>query len=80
MGLGGGPFGVEVASLLARQVTLMTSWTLSLPELVRCVEFAHRHSLPIDRLFTDRWQIDQAAEAYRRFDLQSGGKGVFLFE
>lgn len=28
---------------------------------------------------TDHWQLDQAAEAYLAFDLQSGGKGVFVF-
>jgi threonine dehydrogenase-like Zn-dependent dehydrogenase len=32
----------------------------------------------VDALFTDRWSLDQAAEAYRKFDAQSSGKAVFL--
>jgi threonine dehydrogenase-like Zn-dependent dehydrogenase len=29
-------------------------------------------------LFTHRWKLDQAEEAYRLFDQQTSGKGVFL--
>jgi threonine dehydrogenase-like Zn-dependent dehydrogenase len=32
----------------------------------------------VDHLFTHRWRLDQAAEAYRLFDAQTTGKGVFL--
>ena len=31
-----------------------------------------------DALFTQQWKLDQAAEAYRLFDTQTSGKGVFL--
>ena len=30
----------------------------------------------IDKLFTHRWRLDQAEEAYRVFDTQTTGKGV----
>ena len=30
------------------------------------------------RLFTHRWKLDQAEEAYKLFDTQTTGKGVFL--
>lgn len=80
VGLGGRPFELDITSMLAKQVSIMTSWTLSIPELVRCVDFTDRHRLPVDELFTDRWRIDDAAEAYRHFDQQSSGKGVFLFD
>ena len=33
---------------------------------------------PIDRIYTGRWSLDQAAEAYQLFDRGVGGKGVFL--
>ena len=42
-------------------------------------EFAVERGLAVDRLFTHRWRIDQAEEAYRLFDTQSTGKGAFLF-
>jgi threonine dehydrogenase-like Zn-dependent dehydrogenase len=32
----------------------------------------------VERLFTHRWKLDQAEEAYRLFDTQTTGKGVFL--
>jgi len=33
----------------------------------------------VERLFTHRYSLDQAEEAYRLFDRQTTGKGVFLF-
>jgi threonine dehydrogenase-like Zn-dependent dehydrogenase len=32
----------------------------------------------VDKLFTHRWTLDKADEAYKLFDKQSDGKGVFL--
>lgn len=34
--------------------------------------------LDVDKLFTHRWSLDQADEAYKLFDRQSDGKGVFI--
>jgi len=34
--------------------------------------------IDVDKLFTHRWKLDQAEEAYRIFDRQTEGKGVFL--
>jgi threonine dehydrogenase-like Zn-dependent dehydrogenase len=33
--------------------------------------------LALAKLITERWKLDQAAEAYRLFDRQTTGKGVF---
>jgi len=30
----------------------------------------------LERIFTHRWKLEQADEAYRVFDQQSSGKGV----
>jgi threonine dehydrogenase-like Zn-dependent dehydrogenase len=35
--------------------------------------------VPLKRLLTHRFKLDEAAEAYRLFDTQTTGKGVFLF-
>jgi len=32
--------------------------------------------IDVDHLFTHRWKLDQAEEAYRLFDTQTSGKGV----
>ena len=31
----------------------------------------------VDKLFTDHWKLEQAEQAYRLFDGQAGGKGVW---
>ena len=32
----------------------------------------------MDKLFTHRWKLEQAEEAYTLFDAQNTGKGVIL--
>jgi threonine dehydrogenase-like Zn-dependent dehydrogenase len=44
-----------------------------------CARFVADRGIDVERLFTERWTLDQAAEAYRLFDTQTTGKGVFLF-
>jgi len=62
---------------LRRQLTLLTSWTMSTIEQLRCARFAVEHDLPLDDLFTHTWSLQQASEAYEWFNGQSDGKGVF---
>lgn len=75
----GGEVTLDVsADLLRRQVTLVGSWTFSTVGQAECARFVADRGIAVDRLFTDRWRLDQAEEAYRRFDAQTGGKGVIL--
>ena len=64
--------------LLRRQITLVASWTFSTQGQVDCAEFIADHNVDVDKLFTQRWRLDQAEEAYRLFDTQTTGKGVIL--
>jgi threonine dehydrogenase-like Zn-dependent dehydrogenase len=41
-------------------------------------QFCIERKVDVDKLFTHRWTLDQAEEAYKLFDKQSDGKGVFL--
>jgi threonine dehydrogenase-like Zn-dependent dehydrogenase len=59
-------------------VTLIGSWTFSTVGQAECARYIADRKLDIDRLFTERWALDEAEEAYRRFDTQTTGKGVFL--
>ena len=43
-----------------------------------CARFVADRKIAVDRLFTHRWQLARAEEAYRLFDTQTSGKGVFL--
>jgi threonine dehydrogenase-like Zn-dependent dehydrogenase len=64
--------------LLRRQITLVCSWTFSRQGQAECAEFIADHNIAVDKLFTNRWRLDQADEAYRLFDTQTTGKGVIL--
>lgn len=75
----GGTIEVDVRQYLSRQLTVMTSWSLSSVQQLECADFIDRHRLPVDELFSDRWTLDRAEEAYTSFDRQDAGKGVFIF-
>jgi threonine dehydrogenase-like Zn-dependent dehydrogenase len=64
--------------LLRKQLTIIGSWTFSIIGQAECAQFVADREIAIDRLFTNFWQLAQANEAYRLFDRQTSGKGVFL--
>ena len=75
----GGDVTLDVSNdMLRRQVTVIGSWTFSTIGQAECARFVADRGIDVDALFTDRWRLDQAEEAYRRFDAQTGGKGVFV--
>lgn len=74
-----GEVTLEVSpDLLRRQITLVGSWTFSKNGQADCAEFISDRKIPVEKLFSDRWKLDEAEEAYRLFDTQTTGKGVFL--
>ncbi len=75
----GGNVTIDVSpDMLRRQVTVVASWTFSTIGQAECARFVADRKIDIDHLFTDHYPLDQADEAYRRFDAQNTGKGVFL--
>jgi threonine dehydrogenase-like Zn-dependent dehydrogenase len=64
--------------LLRRQVTLVGSWTFSTQGQSECADFVADHDIDVEALFTDRWPLDQAEAAYKKFDTQTTGKGVIV--
>jgi threonine dehydrogenase-like Zn-dependent dehydrogenase len=64
--------------LLRRQVTLVGSWTFSKQGQAECAEFVADRNLDVEKLFTHRWTLEQAKEAYEVFDTQTTGKAVIL--
>ena len=65
--------------LLRRQVTIVASWTFSSGGQADCARFVEERGIDVEALFTHRWKLAQAKEAYQLFDRQADGKGVFLF-
>jgi threonine dehydrogenase-like Zn-dependent dehydrogenase len=75
----GGDVTLEVSpDMLRKQLTIIGSWTFSTSVQADCARFVAEHNIAVDRLFTHRWRLDQAEEAYAVFDQQTAGKGVFV--
>jgi threonine dehydrogenase-like Zn-dependent dehydrogenase len=76
----GGSVTLDVSKdLLRRQVTLIGSWTFSAVGQEECARFIAGRQLPLKRLLTHRFSLDEADAAYRLFDTQTTGKGVFTW-
>jgi threonine dehydrogenase-like Zn-dependent dehydrogenase len=75
----GGDVTLDVSpDMLRRQVTLIGSWTFSATGMQECAEFIAKKRIPLETIFSHRWRLEQADEAYKSFDTQTTGKGVFL--
>ena len=75
----GGNVTIDVSpDMLRKQLTIIGSWTFSKVGQADCARFVADRAIKVDDLFTHRWKLAQAEEAYRLFDRQTSGKGVFL--
>jgi threonine dehydrogenase-like Zn-dependent dehydrogenase len=81
IGIGGAPttFNLE-RDVIHKQLNVFGSWTFSSVIQADCARFVVDNKLPLGAIFTDRFRLDQAADAYRLFDTQTTGKGVFIFD
>jgi threonine dehydrogenase-like Zn-dependent dehydrogenase len=74
----GGELTLNVsADMLRRQITVLGSWTFSTILQAECARFVTERKIDVDAVFTHRWALDQAEEAYKLFDTQTTGKAVF---
>lgn len=64
--------------MLRKQLTIVGSWTFSWQGQADCARFVVERKVDVERLFTHRWKLDQAEEAYRVFESQTTGKGVLV--
>jgi threonine dehydrogenase-like Zn-dependent dehydrogenase len=74
----GGEFKPSLGWLMSKQTTVFGSFTFSIAGQAECANFAATRNVHVDDIFTDRWSLDQADEAYKTADSQTAGKGVFL--
>ena len=76
----GGTVSLDVwPDVMVHQRTIIGHWTFSDTGMARCVRFVADHGVDIDRQFSDRWALDDAEVAYRKFDQQTAGKAYFAF-
>jgi threonine dehydrogenase-like Zn-dependent dehydrogenase len=76
----GGDVTINVSpDMLRKQLTIIGSWTFSAMGQAECARFVVDNGIKLEKIFSHRWQLEQAGEAYRVFDTQSTGKGVITF-
>lgn len=79
VGMGATPASYDVTNdIIKKQLTLLGSWTFSASGQRDCAQFVAERNLPVDKLFTHRFKLDDAEEAYKLFDTQTTGKAVIL--
>jgi threonine dehydrogenase-like Zn-dependent dehydrogenase len=78
VGEGGGVTLDVSRDLLRKQLTIIGSWTFSKIGQAECAGFVADRKIAVEHLFTHRWRLAQAEDAYRVFDQQTTGKGVFV--
>lgn len=65
--------------LIRKLLTVIGAWYFPLYEYDEIARFIVRHSLPLERLVTHRFSIEQAPDAFRMFDRRETEKAVFVF-
>jgi threonine dehydrogenase-like Zn-dependent dehydrogenase len=65
--------------VIHKQLTIYGSWTFSTVGLAECARFVADRGVPLGRLITHQFRLDQAAEAFALFDQGKTGKCVFVF-
>lgn len=77
----GGEVTIDVSrDMIRKQLSIFGSWTFSTTRQAECARFVAERQISLEKIFTHRYTLDQADEAYRLFDTQTTGKGVFLFD
>jgi propanol-preferring alcohol dehydrogenase len=65
--------------LIRKLLTVIGAWYFPLFEYDEITRFIVRRQLPVERLVTHRFSIEQAADAFRMFDQRETEKAVFVF-
>ncbi|HEY8745603.1 MAG TPA: zinc-binding dehydrogenase [Chloroflexota bacterium] len=66
--------------IIHRHLTLYGSWTFPTVGLDECARWIVDRRIPLERLITHRFRLDEAPEAFRTFEGGATGKCVFLME
>ena len=77
----GSPASVDFnKDVIFKVVTIFGSWTFSKSELIEIARFMVNVKVPLQKLITHRYSLDQAVEAFRTFDGATTGKCVFVMD
>ena len=77
----GSPASVDFnKDVIFKVATIFGSWTFSKSELIEIARFMVEVKVPLQKLITHRYPLDQAVEAFRTFDGATTGKCVFVMD
>jgi threonine dehydrogenase-like Zn-dependent dehydrogenase len=79
VGEGGGVTLDVSPDLIRKQLTIIGSYTFSTVGQAECARFIACAGIDVDEIFTDRWVLHDADQAYAKFDKQTSGKAVIEF-
>jgi threonine dehydrogenase-like Zn-dependent dehydrogenase len=65
--------------IIHKQLTIYGSWTFSTVGQAECAQFVIDRRIPLQKLLTHRFPLEDAESAYQLFDTQTTGKGMFVF-
>jgi propanol-preferring alcohol dehydrogenase len=66
--------------MIRKLLTVIGAWYFPLWEYAEIAQFVADRELPVERLITHRFGLDDAAEAFRLFDARETEKAVFVWE
>jgi L-iditol 2-dehydrogenase len=66
--------------LIRKLLTVIGGWYFPLWEFPEIARFALAHELPLEKLVTHRFPIEDAADAFRMFDARETEKAVFVWD
>ncbi|PZE21734.1 zinc-dependent alcohol dehydrogenase family protein [Paenibacillus xerothermodurans] len=66
--------------LIRKQITLIGSWYFPIQEFDEITELIVRKNIPVEKLITHTFPLEEAATAFRLFDERKTEKAVFIWE
>ncbi len=66
--------------LIRKQLTLIGSWYFPIQEYEEITEFIVRKNVPVEKLVTHTFRLEEAEKAFRLFDERKTEKAVFVWQ
>ena len=80
VGVGNPELVVSFEDVLQNDITIRSNSVYSMASYYDAVEFLLKHPVPLDEIVTHRFKIEQAVEAFSRFDTGETGKVIFEWD
>jgi threonine dehydrogenase-like Zn-dependent dehydrogenase len=65
--------------VIHKQLTMHGSWTFNPLLMAECAQFAVDRHVPLERVVTETFRLENADAAFRKFSSRMMGKGAFVF-